>query len=148
MRTRVGPQHIARMTIAVHSQHANIAGTLEGALDAFKREIHHGLPGGAYIVRHKVVRQQEVARLVAERVDVERRAFGVVLRLSNRMDATDETPQPFERIAPVQIGRTTAAAFEDRETETVEGMQRAAFENTRGHGRNLTRGEIGNKGVF
>ncbi len=131
MRARVGPQHIARMTVAVHSQHANIAGALECALHAFEREIHHGLPRCAHVVRHEAVRQQEVARLVAEGVDVERGTFGVVLRLPDRMDAADKTPQPFERIAPVEIRRAAAAPFEDRETETVEGMQRAAFESTR-----------------
>lgn len=145
VRAGIGPQHVARMTVAVRAQQADLARPLERGLDAFERERHGGLIRGPHIVRNEIVREQVVARLVAERTDIEHGTRGIRLRRADRMDPADEAAEPFERVAAVEVRRASAAPLEDREAETVERVQRAAVECARGHRRNLARGELGDE---
>lgn len=145
MRAGIGPQHVARMTVAMRAQQANLARALERRLDAFERQRDRGLVRRSYVIRNEIVREQVVARLVAERADVEHGTRDIRLRRTDRMNAADEAAEPFERVAAVEIGCAPAAPLEDREAETVERVQRAAVERSRGHRRNLARGEFGDE---
>jgi hypothetical protein len=80
MRAGIGPQHVARMAVAVRAQHAHVARAVERGLDAFERERDRRLVRRPHIVGNEIVREQVVARLVAERADVERRTRDVRLR--------------------------------------------------------------------
>lgn len=61
----IGPEHIARMAVAVQTQMPHIARALEGLRDAVERHRDDGFPGCAHIDGKEAVRQQLVARLVA-----------------------------------------------------------------------------------
>jgi hypothetical protein len=74
------------------------------------------------------VREQEVARLVAERGDIERGPRRIRLLFAERMNAPDESPHPLERVAPIEIGGASATSFEYREPKTVERVQRLPIE--------------------
>src|SRR6187402_1336030 len=119
------------MAIAVKPDAFNVAGAVVATLDAFQRHFHDGFIGFAYVVRHEAVREQEVARLVAECLDIERWPFNVRLDLPDRVNPPDKPPQPFQRLRPVDIRRASAAPFEDGKPITLEGMQRRAVDRAR-----------------
>jgi hypothetical protein len=136
------------MAIAVHAQHVDFAGSLERVFDTFQREVHRGKPRLTNIGGHEVLREQEIARLVAKGSNVERRPLDIALRAAHRVNPPDEAPKPFERIAPVKIGGTAAAALENRKAKAFELVQRTTIECACRHGRNFARDEIGDKRVF
>jgi hypothetical protein len=61
------------------------------------------------------------------------------------MQAAEEAPDPFEHLVAVELGRSSAALVVDGEAETLVGVERAARDVARRHGRHLGVGELANE---
>ena len=94
------------------------------------------------------MREQERARLVAERRDVERGARGKGRQCADRVQAPDEAAHPLERGRVVQFGRAAAAFRIDGEAEAVEAVQRPSVVDKRRDGGNLALGEFRDESVL
>src|ERR1043166_5554304 len=117
------PQHVAGVTVAVQAQAANLSGDSEAAPYTCKREVDDGDVGVDEIRRQEAVFEQPALRFFAEPFDVETRSEQKRLARSDRMNATDETPEPFSRGALLELGRPTAALGIDGEPIAGEGME-------------------------
>ena len=71
--------------------------------------------------------------------------MGERLLAPHGVDAPDEAPEPFERVAILELRGAPAAARKDREPKTRKQVQRASFVNERCDHGNFARGELGGK---
>ena len=69
-------------------------------------------------------------------------------RTPDRVDAPDEAAQPLERVGILQLRRAPTLAREERETESLMGLQGALVEGERGYHGNLFLGELGGEAVL
>ena len=62
----VGPQHIARVAIAMQAQRGHVTGASVRMADGIERLGGDGLPRGTKIGRNEIMRKEPIARRVAE----------------------------------------------------------------------------------
>src|SRR6187455_1853666 len=96
--------------------------------DALQGELGRLAPRLAELGRDEAACQQEVARLLAERRDIDGRAMREGAHAAHGMHASDEASQPLERFAILELGSAPAAAREHRKAEAHGLQQRAAAE--------------------
>ena len=142
------PQHIAGMAVAVQANSADCARALVAMPHAFDRLRGDALPGGDQVGRDETVRQQPLARLVAEARDVERRPHAKRRGPAHDVDAPDETADPFERRTILELGSAAAALRIDRIAEARETMQGRATACNRRDDRNLAHRQFGDECVL
>ncbi len=69
-------------------------------------------------------------------------------RRADGVNPADESSQPFERLAVLELGRPAAAAGKDREAKALEAGEGLAVENERRHDGNLVAVELRGEGVL
>ena len=95
------------------------------------------------------MRQEIVARFLAEAGDVERGACRERLNGANRMNATDEAADPFQRRRVFEFGRAAAVFGIHRKTKTAKGGERAAACKLQGRdNRDLALREVAREGML
>src|SRR5690348_18376601 len=97
------------MAVAVQANAADCARALVAVPHAFNRLRGDALPGSDQVGRDEPVRQQPLARLVAEARHIERRPRAESPGRADGVDAPDKTADPFERRAVLQLGSAAAA---------------------------------------
>src|SRR5262245_40159512 len=130
------------MAVAVEPDRAHVAGTVVAAAHAVEREVDDALPRGQEITRDEIVLEQPVARLAAEAGGIERRPTRERPCRPDRVDATDETADPLQRVGIVELRHAPAAPRIDREAEAAGLVQRLPGEYERRDDRNLALGEL------
>ncbi len=148
VRTIAGPQHVARVAIAVQPQRPHVARAFEAVANAGQCHFRHRPVGFGQIGRQKVVREQEVAGLVAERRNVERGAGLEGRDGADGVQTADEPAHPFERRGIVQLRRAAAAFRVNREAEALEFVQCPSIALPWRNRGNFPRGELGDEAVL
>src|SRR5271170_4910091 len=126
------------MTVAMQAQCLHRAGALEALSYAVER---HG--GDARIRRGEIgwneaVREQPVARFLAEALQVECGPVGEARARPHGVNAADEAPQPLADRSILELRGAAATVRVDGKTKAGEGDERAAaFECERLDGRNF-----------
>ncbi|MDB5794380.1 MAG: hypothetical protein JWR25_759 [Noviherbaspirillum sp.] len=123
MRSVVGPQHVARMAIAVQAQSAHRPCPLIATAHAVERLCDDTVIGIGEFPRHARMRAKIGTRLFAKRHDVQRRPCGEWPARADRMNAADEAAHPFEGRRVLELGRASAMPGKHGEAETVEAVQ-------------------------
>src|SRR5438445_2594036 len=126
----------------MQAQSAHLARSLVAVGDARERELDSALPRVAQVRRDEIVREQPVARLAAEALDVDGRPLGERARRTDGVNAPDEATDPFERLAVFELRRASASARKYREAKAVESVQRLSVGLERRDHRNLALGEL------
>lgn len=90
---------------------------------ARERLIQHTKVGRTQIVRNSHLLAQIGARLIAECLDVQRRATFESAQRPHGVDAPDEAAHPFQRFRVIKFRRPTAAPSIERKPEIAEAMQ-------------------------
>src|ERR1700758_1732972 len=122
-RTLGDPQNVAGVAVAVQTQAADLACPREAGTHAGERLVDDAAIGLDEIDGNEAVRQQPLARLLAEARDGERRTRGERRRASDRMNAPEIAAEPLAHLSHVQLGSTSAAQRVDRETVAGETGQ-------------------------
>src|SRR5262249_6582139 len=121
---------------------------IERGANAFEREIGSLLPRGREVGRDASAPEEQCARLLAEAFDVEARAMREGLRASYGVDASDEAPQPLERVGILELRRSTTAAREDGYAKAPMMGEGFSLECQGRDDRNLGGRELLRKGVL
>ena len=148
VRAVVGPQHVAGVAVAVQAQRAHVAGAGVAVRYLIERVIDHAVPRRRKVGRQPVAGTQEVARLRAEAVEVERGPVREGGLPPDRVDAPEKAPHALQRAGAVEFGRPPALFGEYGKAKTGVGVERGPVEPQGCHHRNLTPGELGGVGVF
>ncbi len=130
------------MTIAVKAKRGVFPGAGEGGAHALERELGNARPRGGELLRDETAREQEAARLLAEALDVDRRPDTEIADASHRVDAADESPDPFERLRVVELGRAPALPRVHGPEKAIGSVQRLSVECQRCDDRNLAFGKL------
>ncbi len=146
MRARWGPQDVSRVAVAVQADLPRLD-QLEAVFHAVQREIHRADPGFLQILRQQARVEQPVARLVAEGIGIQRRAFAEGPRRADRVDAPEEAADPFQHFFVLELRRPAAAAREDGEAEAGEFVQGFFADHPRGDDGNFALGQLDGKGM-
>src|SRR5712671_4024719 len=131
------------MAVPVQAQRAHLSRTLVALGDAREREVDRALPCVEQVRRNEIVREQPVARLAAEALDVDDGPIGERPHCAHRVNAPYKTTDPFERLALFELRRAPAAAGihgEAKAPECVQGLP--AFDRERRDDWNLALGEL------
>lgn len=105
-------------------------------------------PNVRQVGRNEGVRQQEGARLLAERSDVEDRTLRECALPADGVNAADEAAKPFQDANAVQLRVLPTAPGIDREAMSGEDMQGPPLQRERGDHRHFVRGELGDERVL
>src|SRR3954467_1925201 len=143
MRPVLGPENVARMAVAVQADLPGRGYDREGAFHGGEGLLGDRFPGFEQVRWDEIVFEKVGSRLVAERFRVEGRAQLERTRGTQRVNAADEAPDPFERLGIVEVRRAAAAA-------RIHSKKKAAvFPRVyRRNHRDLALGELARKGVL
>ncbi len=136
------------MAVAVQAQVFHITGTVKTAPHPVQRKRCHAAIDFEQFMRDEFMRQQEFDGFHTEALDVQCGAMLIRHKCTHRVDAPDETPHPFQRVAIIQFRCTSAVFAEHRETEILESMQRVSADIQRRHHRDFALNQRRDKGVF
>src|ERR1700681_909495 len=120
MRAGIGPEDIAGVTIAVQAQRPHRAGPLETAPDAVQRQRDYAFPRAGDVGRDEVVREQPVARLLAESCYIERGPLYKTRDRADTMDTPDKAAHPFQSRPILELGSASSATRIDREAKAAK----------------------------
>src|SRR5882762_994522 len=115
------------MAVPMQAQRAHLARSLVAAGDAREREVDSALPRIEQVLWNEIMREEPVARLAAEALDVERGPVGERSRRARCVSAPDEATDPFERFAVLELRRASASARKYREAKAAESVQRLSI---------------------
>ena len=146
VRASLGPQHVARMTIAMQTQPTPGPAGIDGRCDGLDSLRGNGLPGGLEVRRNQVAGEQEAPRFVSKVLQRDFRP-GEERRLRpDRVQATQEVAHALEHAGAIQLGGPTAAAREQGEAESLVRVQgRTIAAGQRRHDRDILFGEFTGK---
>src|SRR6267378_3306628 len=132
----------------MQAQRAHLARSLVAADDARESQVDSALPRVEQVRWNEVVREEPVARLAAEALDVERGPIGERPRRTHGVNAPDEATHPFERLAVLELRRAAASARKYREAKGAESVQRLSIGRERCDHGNLALDEFERERVF
>src|SRR5690606_10950611 len=142
VRTGIGPQHVVAMAIAVNAQLAIRTDLVEAGIDGFKQMCRD-----LFVARDEMRLQPVAGKHVGNRARTELLARQRSPRLetppaADRVQAAEESAEPFSILARRELGPTPAAALVDRKAITFVLVQRASVVNDRRYDRNLLGREL------
>ena len=103
VRTGVGPQQIAAVTVAVQPDHGEVARSREAGVHADQCHLDDGLIGREQVARDPAAGEQQIARAGAEGGDVQARAMREGTDRADGMDAADQPANPLQDPCIVQF---------------------------------------------
>ena len=150
------PQNIAGVAIAMQAQLRDVfpvklaSSPLLASASSyqFKSLIARLLPGSAQLQRNHVLRQQPVARFLAELLQVQRRAHLKIPLCPHAVQAGDKAAQPLQHLKIVQLRQAPTAPGADAEGKTRVLVQRGPVQQQRRHHRHFGHSQLGGKSVL
>ena len=144
----VGVQHVAGMAIAVQADDGDVAGAPVARAHAVERLIGNAGPHRAQFRREEGALQEPVARNLAEAVDIERRPMRECAAPTDRVNAAEKAPHPFQYLGVVEFGCASAAARTQAESIAGEFVQGLAADGEWRDHRDFALRQFQGEGVF
>src|SRR5690606_11987154 len=147
VRTRIGPENVAGMAVAVQAQGAR-GDRLEGGGRAFQRAFAGVQEIVAQVIRQPAAIAQYVKTVASQGLHGQARTFRERSCSADGMDSSDEAAQPFELSDIAGLGCTPAAPRVQREAKAGVFEQAAAVDHERRDHRHFLSCQFQREGVL
>ena len=142
------PENVAGVAVAVQAQLAHVAHAVKHALGDGHRLVKRLEPARLHVQRQITAIQQNLARVVAKSLQIQRGPVDKSPGRSDGVNARQKAANPFEHVEVFQLGPPSAPARRDAETEAVQMVQCAAVQRQRADHRDFSVHQLGGEGVF